>query len=287
MFDVVFHLCVTQHIGLLFFLLLLLPLFPFLLSKLYCWRINHLQDNNNVLRFSNIVMIAVNWRPRTRKLVSPDLAQSSFFFVLVFVVVFGFFSFLFWVICEDISAPTQLFTQQTTLKETQISSNDQRTKKRVYFSCICCWVTKHFFCFDTEISSHLVLCVCVFVVCLGREKQFVCVNLRGYIWRFFFLCSIFFTVRQTQKYKHKQPKRRTSFWRKGLVHTRCRQRQAFCEQSSAHQSATLKDFSAEVMVFSANNAHSLPSVSPSQQQRDKKNKFKHDYKSLNKQNSTV
>ena len=46
-------------------------------------------------------------------------------------------------ICEDISAPRKLFTQQNKTEETQISSNHQRKKKRVHFSCICDWAKKH------------------------------------------------------------------------------------------------------------------------------------------------
>ena len=58
--------------------------------------------------------------------------------------------------CVDISALRQLFTQQTKLKEAQISSNDQSKKKRVFFSCIWCGSEKNScFCFGTEVSSQV------------------------------------------------------------------------------------------------------------------------------------
>ena len=41
-------------------------------------------------------------------------------------------------------------SNKTKLKETQISPNHQRKKKGVYFSCICCWVWKHFLLFWQE-----------------------------------------------------------------------------------------------------------------------------------------
>ena len=50
------------------------------------------------------------------------------------------------------------FSPNKTKKDTQISSNHQRNKKRVYFSCIWYWVRKHF-CFGTEIFSQMHSCL--------------------------------------------------------------------------------------------------------------------------------
>ena len=60
-------------------------------------------------------------------------------------------------ICEDISAPRKLFTQQSKTEGTQISSNHQRKRKECIFLTFVIGWKKSCFCFGTEIFTHLLL----------------------------------------------------------------------------------------------------------------------------------
>ena len=57
-----------------------------------------------------------------------------------------------WLICEDISVPRELFSQQNKTEGTQVSSNDQRKRKECIFLAFVIWWNKVCCCFGTEIS---------------------------------------------------------------------------------------------------------------------------------------
>ena len=72
------------------------------------------------------------------------------------------------VICEDISALRELFTQHNKTERNSNITQSQRKRKRIIFLALVIGRKKHCFCFDTEISSHLFEYFWVHLFCFAK-----------------------------------------------------------------------------------------------------------------------